>query len=149
MRNVSNTTTFITLFYCLGQHVSTITGSSSGPSKVQILKLAVFKRLCGIPNAYILDDCYIKNVSVWGPSMQHVSTITGSSSGPSKIQILKLGMFKIHCGIPNAYILDHCYIKNVCVWDPTTHLNNANFRICILEGPEDDPVRIETCCPKQ
>jgi len=43
------------LLYCLGQHVSTLTGSSSGPSKIQILKLTMFKMHCGIPNAYILD----------------------------------------------------------------------------------------------
>jgi len=40
----SNTTTFIVsmLFYCSGQHVSTFTGPSSGPSKIQILKLTMF-----------------------------------------------------------------------------------------------------------
>jgi len=26
---------------------------------------------------------------------------------------------------------------------------NVNLRICILEGPENDPVKIETCCHKQ
>ena len=54
---------FIMLFYCLGQHVSTFTGSSSGPSKIQILKLAVIKMPCAVPNAYILDitTCMYKN----------------------------------------------------------------------------------------
>ena len=50
------------LFYCSGQHVSTLTGSSSGPSKIQILKLTMFKMLCGIPNFYILDTTTYKNM---------------------------------------------------------------------------------------
>jgi len=33
---LSNTTTFVTFFYYLGQHVSTLIESSSGPSKIQI-----------------------------------------------------------------------------------------------------------------
>ena len=36
---------------------------------------------------------------------QHVSILIESSSVPSKIQILT-AMFKMRCGIPNAYILD-------------------------------------------
>jgi len=32
---------------------------------------------------------------------------------------------------------------------PQYILKIVNLRICILEGPEDDPVRVETCCPKQ
>ena len=35
--NVSNTTNFNTLFYYLGQHVSTLIESSSGPSKIKVL----------------------------------------------------------------------------------------------------------------
>ena len=41
----------------------------------------------------------------------------------------------------------HSYIKNVSVWDPTAHFKHCWVRICILEGPEDDSIRIETCCP--
>ena len=41
----------------------------------------------------------------------------------------------------------HSYIKNVSVWDPTAHFKHCYVRICILEGPEDDSIRIETCCP--
>jgi len=51
----SNTTTLHVFFNYLGQHVSTLIGPSSGPSKIQILKLTMFKMHCGIPNAYILD----------------------------------------------------------------------------------------------
>ena len=43
---------FITV---LGQHVSTLTESSSGPSKKIDPYLKCFKTRCGIPNAYILD----------------------------------------------------------------------------------------------
>ena len=50
----SNTTNFVMLFYCLGQHVSTLTGLSSGPSNIQIFKLTMFKMHCGIPNGYLL-----------------------------------------------------------------------------------------------
>jgi len=41
----------------------------------------------------------------------------------------------------------HSYIKNLSVWDPTAHFKLCEVRICILEGPEDDSIRIETCCP--
>jgi len=67
-----------------------------------------------------------------------------SSSGPSKNTDPYLALFKMRCGIPNAYILD---IKNLSVWDPTAHFKQCYVRICILEGPEDDSIRIETCCP--
>jgi len=50
----SNTTNFNMLFYYLGQHVLTLTKSSSGPSKIQIL-IIMFKMHCEIPNAYIID----------------------------------------------------------------------------------------------
>jgi hypothetical protein len=39
----------------LGQHVSILIESSSGPSKIQILTWQCLKFRCGIPNAYILD----------------------------------------------------------------------------------------------
>ena len=39
----------------------------------------------------------------------------------------------------------YSYIKNVSVWDPTAHFKHFEVRICILEGTEDDSVRIETC----
>jgi len=39
----------------LGQHVSILIESSSGPSKNTDPYLAIFNMRCGIPNAYILD----------------------------------------------------------------------------------------------
>jgi len=39
----------------LGQHVSILIESSSGPSKNTDPYLAMFKMCCGIPKAYILD----------------------------------------------------------------------------------------------
>jgi len=39
----------------LGQHVSNVIESSSGPSKKTDPYLTTFKMRCGIPNAYILD----------------------------------------------------------------------------------------------
>ena len=41
----------------------------------------------------------------------------------------------------------HSFIKNVSVWDPTAHFKHGYVRICILEGPVDDSIRIETYCP--
>jgi len=38
--------------------------------------------------------------------VQHVSILIESSSGPSKNTDPYLAMFKMRCGIPNAYILD-------------------------------------------
>jgi len=43
----------------LGQHVSILTESSSGPSKNTDPYLAMFKMRCGIPNAYILDNNFV------------------------------------------------------------------------------------------
>jgi hypothetical protein len=37
---------------------------------------------------------------------QHVAILIESSSGPSKNTDTYLAMFKMRCGIPNAYILD-------------------------------------------
>ena len=72
---------------------------------------------------------------------QYVSILIESSSGPSKKTDHYLEMFKMRCGIPNAYILDitmykmhvsfcsfihfiHSFIKNVSVWDPTAHFKH-------------------------
>ena len=44
----------------LGQHVSILIESSSGPSKTTDPYLAMFKMRCGIPNAYILDTTMYK-----------------------------------------------------------------------------------------
>jgi len=41
----------------------------------------------------------------------------------------------------------HSFIRNVSVWDPTAHFNVYKQGSIFLEGPEDDSVRIETCCP--
>ena len=42
-------------FTVLGQHVSILIESCSGPSKKTDLYLEMFKMRCWIPNAYILD----------------------------------------------------------------------------------------------
>ena len=44
----------------LGQHVSILIESTSGPSKKIDPYLEMFKMLCGIPNAYILDKTMYK-----------------------------------------------------------------------------------------
>ena len=44
----------------LGQHVSILTESSSGPSKKIGPHLKCLKMRCGIPNAYILDKTMYK-----------------------------------------------------------------------------------------
>ena len=46
---------FIMFTIVLGQHVSLLIESSSGPSKKTYPYLEMFKMRCGIPNAYILD----------------------------------------------------------------------------------------------
>jgi len=58
---------------------------------------------------------------------QHVSMLIESSSGPSKNKDPYLTMFKMSCGIPNAYIIDfiHSFIKNVGVWDSTAHFKHC------------------------
>jgi len=44
-------------------------------------------------------------------SGQHVSILIESSSGPSKKTDPYLAMFKMSCGIPNAYSLDKTMYK--------------------------------------
>ena len=65
---------------------------------------------------------------------QHVSVLIESSSGPSLNTDPYLAMFKMCCGIPNAYILDitvykiyfiHTYIYNnllLCLTDTTFYI---------------------------
>ena len=48
------------MFIILGQHVSILIESSSGPSKITDPHLAMFKMRCGIPNAYIPDKTMYK-----------------------------------------------------------------------------------------
>ena len=42
---------------------------------------------------------------------QYVSILIESTSGPSKNTDPYLAMYKMHCGIPNAYILDTTMYK--------------------------------------
>ena len=57
---------FIVFIIVLGQHVSILIESSSGPSKNTDPYLPMFKMCCGIPNAYILDiTMYKMHVSSW------------------------------------------------------------------------------------
>jgi len=51
---------FIMFIIVLGQRVSIIIESYSGPSKKTDPYLAMFKMRCGIPNAYILDKIMYK-----------------------------------------------------------------------------------------
>jgi len=58
--DVSNTTNLYYVFNVLGQHVSILIESASGPSKKIDPYLEMFKMRCGIPNAYILDKTMYK-----------------------------------------------------------------------------------------
>ena len=51
----SNKTKRFVFVIVLGQHVSILIESSSGPSKNTDPYLAIFKTRCGIPNVYTLD----------------------------------------------------------------------------------------------
>ena len=50
---INNWETFIMFINVLGQHVSILIESSSGPSKKIDPYLEMFKMRCGIPNAYM------------------------------------------------------------------------------------------------
>ena len=67
---------------------------------------------------------------------QHVSTPIESSSGPSRIRS------KIKC-CAKVYLNKQCIAKKViCKFA-------AHFILdLILEGPEDDSIGVEKCCPK-
>ena len=75
---------------------------------------------------------------------QHVSILIESSSGPSKKIDPCLQMFKMRCGIPNAYIL---YITMYKMHVSLCSYCTIRIPMPKTEGPEDDSIRIETCCP--
>jgi len=58
--SVKHNKNFIMFIIVLGQHVSILIESSSGRSKNTDPYLALFKMICGIPNAYILDKTMYK-----------------------------------------------------------------------------------------
>jgi hypothetical protein len=71
----------------LGQHVSILIESSSGPSKNTDPYLAMFKMRCGIPNAYILDITMYMRVSLcsyYAIRILIAKTITGTCEGNVK-----------------------------------------------------------------
>jgi len=66
----------------LGQHVSILIESSSGPSKNKDPYLAMFKMRCGIPNAYILDiTMYVSLCSYYTVRIFIAKTLTGTYEG--------------------------------------------------------------------
>ena len=59
---------------------------------------------------------------------QHVSILTESSSGPSNNTDPYLAMFKMHCGIPNAYILDK-YKYKILIIKPSRYISFSNLHL--------------------
>ena len=76
---------FIMFIIVLGQHVSILIESSSGPSKNTDPCLAMFKILCGIPNAYILGKTmykmYVSLCSYYTIRILISKTLTGTYEG--------------------------------------------------------------------
>jgi len=97
----------------LGQHVSTLIESSSGPSKKTDPYLPMFQMRCGIPNAYILDiTMYKMHVSLCSYYTNRIlisKTLTGTYEGSYAY------VFKICCYRPLYIVI---YIV-------------ANYEICI------------------
>ena len=61
---------------------------------------------------------------------RHVSILTESSSGPSKKIDPYLAMFKMRCGIPNAYILGKTMYKmhvSFCCYSTYFVINNDPY----------------------
>jgi len=51
-------------------------------------------------------------------------------------------------GVPTVLEGSQTLISRMQVFGiPQCILNIVNLWICVLEGPEDDPIRVETCCP--
>ena len=84
----SNTTKLYYVCIVLGQHVSILIESSSGPPKKTDPYLAMFKMRCGIPNAYILDiTMYKMHVSLCSYCTVWIlisKTLTGTYEGGYK-----------------------------------------------------------------
>ena len=95
----------------LGQHVSILTESSSGPSKKTDPYLEMFKMRCGFPNAYILHITIYKI---------HVLVLFLLYS------TIRIPISKTDCTIRTKRHMHfiHSYIENVSVWDPTAHFKH-------------------------
>jgi len=101
---------------------------------------------------------YNKNNTLSG---RHVSTFIGSSSDPLGKHIQELSIFQCivgsqmltYCVMWMWYTYIQIYVfhihitKSVSIWDPTMHWNIESSWICFPRGPEDDPIKVETCRP--
>jgi len=76
---------YVLIIIVLGQHVSILKKSYSGPSKNTHSYLAMFKMRCGIPNAYILDitmyKMYASLCSYYTIRILFSKTLTGTHEG--------------------------------------------------------------------
>jgi len=89
---------FIMFFTVLGQHVSILIESSSGPSKNADLYLAMFKMRCEIPNVYILDKTMYK---------MHVSLCSYYITRILTCETLT-GTYEVH-----AYVFKMCFYRTL------------------------------------
>ena len=79
------------------------------PSNYPYLGLKIYHIASGINIQWCVSHTqpnFIMFIIVLG---QHVLILTESSSGPSKKMDPYLKCLKMHCGIPNAYILDRAF----------------------------------------
>jgi len=102
----SNTTKLYYVCIVLGQHVSILIESSSGPPKKTDPYLAMFKMRCGIPNAYILDiTMYKMHVSLCSYCTVWIlisKTLTGTYEG----------------GYKYVFEISRIWRKlHICIWD--------------------------------
>jgi len=77
----SNTTKLFMFIIVLGQHVSILIESSSGPSKNTDHYLTMLKMSCGIPNAYILDILHMSLCSYYTIRILISKTLTRTYEG--------------------------------------------------------------------
>jgi len=92
---------FIVFIIVLGQYVSILIELSSGPSTKTDPYLAMFKRRCGIPNAYVLDKTMHK---------MHVSLCSYY-----KIRILISKTLTGTCEGGYTYVFEMCCYRTLCI----------------------------------
>ena len=110
----NNTKNFIMFITALGQHVTILIESSSGPYEDTDPYLAMFKMRCGIPNAYILDiPLYKMHVSLCSNCTIRIHI--SKTLKPVRMKVVT--RMYLRCVVTELWILLHILlliIKYVC-----------------------------------
>ena len=88
---------------------------------------------CAVHTQYISTMCITHTVTLWNAiSDKFKLSILWP---PHRFQLIQICVFHINI------------TKSLSIWDPTRLWNLDSSWICFTRGPEDDPIKVETCRP--